>query len=123
MKLSNYSLSYAPLFASGPFELRWRVCERRQGDSVDRALVADALTSADAAIMSVRDEHQRWSEPTLICDPQRVYATHDSVEDDAGYTTITTVSAGLASSSTSRSAPGRASARWVPASTTTWSTS
>jgi hypothetical protein len=41
----------APLFESGPFELRWRVCERRQGDSVDRALVADALTSADAVII------------------------------------------------------------------------
>ncbi len=40
-----------PLFESGPFELRWRVCERRQGDSVDRGLVADALTSADAAII------------------------------------------------------------------------
>jgi hypothetical protein len=40
-----------PLFQSGPFDLRWRVCERRQGDSVDRNLVADALTSADAAII------------------------------------------------------------------------
>jgi hypothetical protein len=40
-----------PLFASGPFELRWRTLERRQGDSVDRGLVVDALASADAAII------------------------------------------------------------------------
>ncbi|MCI0681941.1 MAG: DUF2325 domain-containing protein [Gemmataceae bacterium] len=40
-----------PLFESGPFELRWRVCERRQGDSADRGLIADALNSADAAII------------------------------------------------------------------------
>jgi hypothetical protein len=39
------------LFEDGPFEVRWRVCERRQGDSVDRGLIADALTSADAAII------------------------------------------------------------------------
>jgi hypothetical protein len=40
-----------PLFASGPFELRWRTLERRQGDSVDRGQVVDALASADAAII------------------------------------------------------------------------
>jgi hypothetical protein len=40
-----------PLFESGPFELRWKVCERRQGDSADRGLVSDALASADAAII------------------------------------------------------------------------
>jgi hypothetical protein len=41
----------APLFAGGPFELRWRIWEKRQGDSVDTRLVTDALTSADAAII------------------------------------------------------------------------
>jgi hypothetical protein len=40
-----------PRFEAGPFELRWRVCERRQGDSVDRSLVTDALSSADGAII------------------------------------------------------------------------
>jgi hypothetical protein len=42
---------FAPLFAGGCFDVRWRTCEKRQGDSSDARLVIDALTYADAAII------------------------------------------------------------------------
>ncbi len=48
----------APLFEAGPFELRWRVCERRQGDSADRGLIADALDLSRRG-----DHHHRHGQP------------------------------------------------------------
>jgi hypothetical protein len=63
-----------PLFERSPFEVRWRVFERKQGGAAVQKMVVDALRQADAAILVtgmashtlmylVKDYAQRYSLP------------------------------------------------------------